>query len=296
MTRRTANALLLLAGALWGMGFVAQATAMDAIGPMLFIATRFMVAAIAVLPFAMREASRSGVALGASIWRGFVLIGALLFASNSAQQVGLLTTTVTNSGFLTGIYVVLVPILSVILFRQWPHPVVWPASAITLGGIWLLSGAGSFELTTGDWLTILCAVFAALQVIMIGRLAEGTGRPVTLAVVQFATCSVLAWVAVLLFEKVDPAALMRALPEILYAGIFSGGIAFTIQAVGQRYTTPSQAAIMLASEAVFAAMFGVMLLSEMIPALGYAGCALILLAVLAVEIVPSRRAANAVTP
>ena len=131
---------------------------------------------------------------------------------------------------------------------------------------------------------------------MIGRLAEGTGRPVTLAVVQFATCSVLAWVAVLLFEKVDLAALVRALPEILYAGIFSGGIAFTIQAVGQRYTTPSQAAIMLASEAVFAAMFGVMLLGEMIPALGYAGCALILLAVLAVEIVPSRRAANAVTP
>jgi len=281
---------------MWGMGFVAQSTAMQAIGPMLFIALRFAVATLAMLPFAMRETRSAALPLSGGQWRGFAVIGTLLFATITAQQIGLLTTTVTNSGFLTGLYVVLVPIFAVILFRQRPHPAVWLSAGLALAGIWLLSGANTFALNRGDWLTILCAGFAALQMIMIGRLAAGSGRPVTLAVTQFAVCALLATLAVLVFEPVDPHAIMLAAPEILYAGIFSGGIAFTLQAVGQRYTTPSQAAIFLSSEAVFAALFGALLLNEAIPALGYAGCALIFAAILAVEIIPARASARMVTP
>ncbi|MBN7762972.1 DMT family transporter [Nitratireductor aquibiodomus] len=289
MTRVQANLLLLLAGAMWGMGFVAQSTAMDAIGPFLFIGLRFAIACLSVLPVALWESRRSTASLTILDKRNFVVIGVLLFAGMAAQQVGLLTTTVTNSGFLTGLYVVMVPFLAVLLFRQWPHQIVWPAALSALAGIWLLSGAGKVSLQIGDWLTILCALFWALQVIMIGRSASHTGRPVTLSVTQFGVTAVIALAIASFIEPIDLAAIRIALPEILYAGVFSGGIAFTLQVIGQRYTTAPQAAIFLSTEAVFAALFGAIFLGERLPPLGLAGCGLIFAAILAVEIVPAIR-------
>ncbi|MCT8998428.1 DMT family transporter [Chelativorans intermedius] len=289
MTRLQANILLLTAGAMWGMGFVAQSTAMQAIGPFLFIGLRFAIACLSMLPFALREGARTPVRLRASDWRSFALIGLLLFAGMAAQQVGLLTTTVTNAGFLTGLYVVMVPFFGVLLFRQWPHRIVWPAALCALAGIWLLSGGGATALVAGDWLTILCAAFWALQVIYIARAASRTGRPVTLAVAQFAVTALIALLIALAVEPIDPAAIRAALPEILYAGIFSGGIAFTLQVVGQRHTTAPQAAIFLSTEAVFAALFGAIFLGERLPPTGLAGCVLIFSAILLVEVVPALR-------
>ena len=198
-----------------------------------------------------------------------------------------MTTTVTNSGFLTGLYVIMVPIFAVVLFRQQPHPIIWPGALLALAGIWLLSGGALAALTTGDWLTVLCAAFWALQLILITTHANHTGRPVTLAVTQFAVCGLLGLLVAVTFEKLDWSAVRIAAPEILYTGIFSGGIAFTLQAIGQRYTSAPQAAIFLASEAVFAALFGIWLLGERLPAAGFLGCALIFSAILAVEVVPA---------
>ena len=296
MTRGRANLVLLLAGAMWGMGFVAQSTAMETIGPMLFIALRFLVATLSMLPAAIAEQRRAKRRLPASDWMNFAFIGVLLFAGMTAQQIGLETTTVTNSGFLTGLYVVMVPFISVLLFRQWPHVVVWPAALLALIGIWLLSGGSIDSLRPGDWLTMLCAFFWALQVIYIGRGAAGAGRPITLAVTQFAVCAALAFICAIPLEGIDVGAIPTAAPEILYAGIFSGGIAFTLQAIGQRYTTAPQAAIFLSSESVFAALFGAIFLGERISIQGVVGCALIFLAILGVEILPvvmaGRRIAN----
>ncbi|MDZ5698040.1 DMT family transporter [Chelativorans sp. M5D2P16] len=290
MTRFQANLLLLTAGAMWGMGFVAQSTAMDAIGPFLFIGLRFAIATLAILPFALRESARAPAPLNAQHWRAFTLVGLLLFAGMASQQVGLLTTTVTNAGFLTGLYVVMVPFFGVLLFRQWPHRVLWPATLCALAGIWLLSGGGAVAFVAGDWLNILCAAFWALQVIYIARSAGRSGRPVTLAVTQFAVTAFVALAIAVLIEPIDIAAIRAALPEILYAGIFSGGIAFTLQVVGQRYTTAPQAAIFLSTEAVFAALFGAVFLGERLPPTGLAGCGLILSAILLVEVVPALRA------
>jgi drug/metabolite transporter (DMT)-like permease len=296
MTRIQANLVLLTVGAMWGMGFVAQSTAMEAIGPFFFVGLRFGVAGISMLPFAWGEARRSEQSLSAADWRAFAFIGILLFGGMAAQQTGLMSTTVTNSGFLTGLYVIMVPLFAVVLFRQWPHPVIWPAALLALTGIWFLSGGGITALTTGDWLTVLCAAFWALQLIFIARHASHTGRPVTLAVVQFAVCGILGLLIALGFEKIDWSAVRIAAPEILYTGVFSGGIAFTLQAVGQRYTTAPQAAIFLASEAVFAAMFGIWLLGERLPAAGFVGCALIFCAILIVELIPAFGQKRPVTP
>lgn len=296
MTRIQANFVLLLVGAMWGMGFVAQSTAMAAIGPFFFVGLRFAVACVSMLPFAWREGRRGERALSADDWRAFAFIGLLLFGGMAAQQTGLMSTTVTNSGFLTGLYVVMVPLLAVMLFRQWPHPVVWPAALLALGGIWFLSGGAVATLTVGDWLTVLCAVFWALQLIFIARHGNHTGRPVTLAVVQFGVCGALGLLIAAAFETIDWSAVPHAAPEILFTGIFSGGIAFTLQAVGQRYTTAPQAAIFLASEAVFAALFGFMLLGERLPAAGFLGCGLIFAAILLVEVVPGLSRRKPVTP
>jgi drug/metabolite transporter (DMT)-like permease len=286
VSRANANLILLLAGAMWGMGFVAQSTAMEAIGPLSFVGLRFAVATIVMLPFALREHRRAATPLTGREWRAFAAIGVLLFGGMVSQQIGLLTTSVTNSGFLTGTYVVMVPFLAVAIYRQWPHPAVWPGVLLTLAGIWLLSGGDLTALTVGDGLTLVCAAFWALQVLFIGRFAADTGRPVTLAVAQFAVCGSLALAGALALEPISGAAIRAALPEILYAGIFSGGIAFTLQVIGQRYTTAPQAAIFLSTEAVFAALFGALILGDRLPPGGLVGCALIFAAILIVELVP----------
>jgi drug/metabolite transporter (DMT)-like permease len=287
MTRVQANTLLLLAGAIWGAGFIAQSTAMETLGPIWFIGLRFAVATLVALPFALWEKSHADGPVRPNDIGGFILTGLALFAAAAFQQVGLLTTTVTNSGFLTGLYVVFTPILTVLLLRRRPHWVIWPAALLASFGIFLLSGGTFAALTLGDMLTIVCAVLWSVQMICVGVFSGRSGRPVALSLIQFSVCAVLGCAAGLLFEPISLAAIKGALPEILYAGFFSSGLAFIFQNVAQRYTTAPQAAIFLSSEALFAALFGVLLLGETISPAGYVGCAIIFVAMLAVELLPA---------
>ncbi|HET7411434.1 MAG TPA: DMT family transporter, partial [Pararhizobium sp.] len=215
MRRTSANLLLLLAGAVWGMGFVAQSTAMDAVGPLLFLALRFLIATAALAPLAWFETRKARTPVGSRSLAGFAACGMALFAGMMAQQYGLLTTSVTNSGFLTGLYVVFTPVLTVLWTRRAPHPVIWPAALSALFGIWLLSGGALVSLKPGDMLTMLCAVLFAFQVILIGIYAPASGRPLTLSLVQFAVCGALGTIAAVLLEPVRWAAISAALPEIL---------------------------------------------------------------------------------
>lgn len=289
MSQTRANILLLLAGLIWGLGFVAQSTAMDNIGPLTFTGVRFIIATIVVMPFAFIETKKANLSLPLKQYSMFVLIGCILVAGVLLQQYGMISTSVTNTGFLSGLYVIVVPILMVILFSQWPHPIVWLSGIICLTGIWMLSGGALSHLKHGDWLIIFSTVFWALQVILIGRFAYKSGRPITLACIQFATCGALGLVLAFIFETPNLSSIHLAGPEILFTGIFSSGVAFTLQAVGSRHTPASQAAIFLASEALFAAIFAAILLGERIPALGLAGCGLIFMSLLMVEVIPNLR-------
>lgn len=304
MNRLQANAVLLLAGAIWGMGFVAQSTAMEDVGPFLFIALRFLVACAVVVPFvaiesmkvqrqsspaAPRNAERStgsGAALTIRDIGKFSLIGVALFAGMACQQVGLLSTSVTNSGFLTGLYVVFTPLLTVAIFRSMPHPVIWPAAALALTGIYLLSGGDLGALVIGDVLTILSAFFWALQVVMIAHFVGQSNRPLALSFTQFLVTALLALPVAFIWESITWISIVNAAPEILYTGVFASGVAFTLQVIGQRYTTAPQAAIFLSSEAPFAALFAFLWLSERIGLIGVGGCVLIFVAMLLVELWP----------
>jgi drug/metabolite transporter (DMT)-like permease len=287
MSRHTANLLLLIAGAIWGMGFVAQSTAMDTLGPLQFIGLRFLVAALCIAPFALIEARRAPRPLAISEIKGFGLIGIVLFGGMVLQQIGLLYTSVTNSGFLTGLYVVFVPLITLLVLKIRPHPLIWPGVTMTFIGIWLLAGGQAVDLNRGDLLTIGCAVLWAIQLILIGRYAAGSGRPVALAFGQFAVSAVLGLAAGFALEPFDTTAIAAAMPEILFAGVFASAIAFTLQVIGQRYTSTPQAAIFLSTESLFAALFGAIILGERIPVTGYAGGLLIFAAIILVETGPA---------
>ncbi len=286
MNRIQANLLLLLSGAIWGAGFVAQSTAMAEVGPLWFTGMKFGLATLVVAPLAFYEARKAATPLPGGGIRNFMLIGLALFFGAITQQIGLLTTSVTNSGFLTGLYVVFVPLLTIVFLRRKPHWIIWPGAAMAMLGIFLLSGGSLSGLNGGDFMTIVCAVFWAIQMILVGLFAGSTGRPMMLSMVQFAVCSAISIALGMALEPISFAAINNALPEILYAGILSSGVAFTCQVVGQRYTTAPQAAIFLSSEALFAAFFGMALLGEIITPVGYLGCAIIFAAMLLVELVP----------
>lgn len=288
LSRLSANLLLLLTGAIWGMGFVAQSSAMAAIGPWTYVAVRYVLAAVSVLPFALAEILSAPRALTRRERRGFILIGVLLFAGSILQQVGMLTTSVTNAGFLTGLYVVFTPFLALLLLRTMPHWVVWPAAVAAFVGTVLIGGGTLRTLSSGDFWVIGCAVFWSLQIIFVGLFAAESGRPFTLSLVQFAVSALLGSIGAVLTESVTAARLWAAAPQLVFGGVFSAGLAFTLQTLAQRWTTAPQAAIFLSSEALFAALFGAILLGERIPPIGYLGCGLIFAAMLAVELIPMR--------
>lgn len=286
MTGRTANFLLLLAGALWGAGYVGQSTAMTDIGPMTFVGLRFMIAAPLIAPLAFVEIARAEHKLPPIAYLHFFNTGMILCLVLGLQQFGLLTTTVTNSGVLTGLYVVLTPFIALLLFRQKPHFILWPSVLMTFCGIFLLSGAALSNFTQGDFLTFLCAIASAFQLIFVGRYAARYQRPMTFCFVQFSAIAIVATMIGVAFEPISIAKINLALPEILYVGIFSTAVTFTIQAVAQRYTTAPQAAIFMSTEVLFAALFAAIIVGERIEFIGYLGGFLIFLAIIMTETIP----------
>lgn len=286
MNRLQANLVLLVTAAIWGGGFVAQSTAMDTLGPFWFIGLRFAIATLCALPFALLEGRKAARPLEARHYRQFMLIGIALFFGAATQQVGLQTTSVTNSSFLTGLYVVFVPAISVLFLGRRPHWIIWPAAALSLAGIFMLSGGSLSHLTTGDGLTIVCAIFWAIQLTLVGLFVGESGRPLALSTVQFAVCAFGGMLVGWFVEPLSMEAISGALAEILYVGIFSSGLAFALQVIGQRYTTAPQAAIFLSSEALFGAMFGALLLGEKLGTIGYVGCGILFVAMIMVETVP----------
>ncbi|MCB1445338.1 MAG: DMT family transporter [Rhizobiaceae bacterium] len=286
MTRIQANLILLLTAAIWGAAFVSQNLAMNSMGPLWFVGIRFIIGFLAVLPFAIRENGKATTPLNARAVAAYGICGMALLLGAITQQIGMLTTTVTNASFLTGLYVIIVPVLSVIVLRRLPHWIIWPAALMALAGIFYLAGGRLSTLVAGDFWMIACAACFGTQVLLVGIFMSGSDRPLALSAVQFLVTGAGALAIAAAIEPVSWAGIVEAAPHILYSGLVSSGIAYTLQVVGQRWTTAPQAAIFLSSESLFGAFFGALVLGERISPIGYFGCALIFVAMLLVEIVP----------
>jgi len=286
MSRALATTLLLICTMLWGFAFIAQKSAMDSMEPLTFAGIRYILGGLLVLPLALRERRRRPAPLAPAQWRLILAVSVVFFFGSWLQQAGLTLTTVTNGGFLTGLYVFFVPILGYALFRSRPHPIIYVCVPLALLGIYYLNGGGLDSFNGGDGLIVGGAVFWALHVTLLGRAANTTGLPVFVSAVSFLLAGFAALILAFILETPSLEGITAGWLEIAYAGILSTAVAFTLQAVGQQYVPPANAAIILAAESLFAAIGGALLLGERLPPAGYAGAALIFLAILAVEAVP----------
>src|SRR5687767_9575211 len=186
MPRPLAVSLLVLSTMLWGFAFVAQKSAMDAMGPLTCSAVRYLLGALAILPLVLWELRRTGKRLERADWPVVALIAISFFLGVTLQQIGLTLTTVTNSGFLTSLYVLFVPLLALVVFLQKPHPIVWVGVPMALVGVYLLNGGRFDSFNLGDLLVVGSAVAWAVQVYLIGTVSKRTGLPVTISVLCFA--------------------------------------------------------------------------------------------------------------
>jgi drug/metabolite transporter (DMT)-like permease len=288
MRRIHADLLLLLAAAIWGLAFVFQKTAMESVGPCTFIAARGILAALALWPLALVETRRSGGApLEADLFRIAAAGGVLFFAGAIFQQVGLMTTTVSNTGFLTGLYVILTPFVVWIWKRRRPKPLIWVAAAITFVGTWLLGGGSLAGLSIGDGFVAICALFWAVHLTVVSASTQ-FDRPVAFTAVQFAVVGGLGLLVSLATETTTLSGLMAAAPAIAFVGLLSSALTFTLLAVAMKYAPATEAAIIVSLESVFAAIAGAVLLGEQFTAVNIAGAALIMTAIIMVQLVTTK--------
>ncbi len=289
MKRIHANLLLTLTAMIWGSSFVVQQIGTGELGTITFTGSRFLVGAILVLPFALWETRRRGSKqrrFQGTDWLGIVATGCVLLTAAALQQYGILRTSVTNSGFLTALYVPLVPLIGLTFLKRKVHFAIWPASVCCFIGTYILSGAQHVELAVGDLWVISSTLFWAIHVTLVGIMASRTGAPLVVAVGQFLVCGLCGVILGVFVESPTIPQVIGAGWGILYVGIFSVGMAFTLQVVGQRFTPAADAAIILSSETIFAAIGGMVFLGERLSPVQFFGGALILVSILAVELVP----------
>ena len=285
MNQFQANLILLVTALIWGFGFVAQRMGMDHLGPYTFNVCRFLVGALSLLPllfFLMKKGSGS-TDFNPSFWKFSILAGFALFGGATLQQVGIQYTTVGKAGFITGLYVVIVPILGLSLRQKIGK---WTIIGCMLAvlGLYFLSIKQDFSMGWGESLVLIGAFFWAVHVQVIGAANKRNLNPIKLAMVQYLVCAGLNLFLSLLFETFHLDQVILASGAILYAGIVSVGIAFTLQVIAQKKVDPSRAAIILNLEAVFAVLAGWLFFTEVLTTKEWLGCGLMFLGMILSQI------------
>ena len=275
------DALLLTTAIIWGFAFVAQRVGMDYVGPFTFNGIRFAVGSLSLLPLVLisREQPASSRQIlpypgRKTIFLGGAALGLALFSGASLQQIGLVYTTAGKAGFITGLYVIIVPILG-LFWKQQPKIGTWIGAILAAIGLYFLSVTEQFTIELGDLLVLVGAFFWAAHVLIIGWLSPRI-NPIKLAFSQYLACSILSLITAYFVETITLTSILEATIPILYGGLLSVGVAYTLQVIAQRDAHPAHAAILLSLEAVFAAVGGWLLLDEIISPRGLVGCGLML--------------------
>lgn len=293
MNNLKGSLLLFLTALIWGTAFVAQSSAMDHIGPLLFVSVRFFIGGLVLIPliiyFGNRSIKKGEITknqhrklLQASIKSG-ILCGIFLTIGTLFQQYGLIYTTAGKSAFITALYVVLVPVVGVFIGKKINKAII-VSVILAVTGFWLLCIQEDFSMSTGDILTAFCALGFTAQIMSIDWAMQQGTDPIVCSATQFFTVAVLSFVPMLIFEGFDGDLIVTAAPSILYTGIFSGGVAYTLQMVAQKYTDPTLATLIMSLESVFAAISGAIILHERLSFRDILGCVLVLLAVLMAQL------------
>lgn len=284
-----ADFLMLVTALIWGTTFVAQRIGMDNVGPFLFTGLRFALGALALLPLLLwqgRAAARHEPFLQRGLLLGGLLMGLALTLGINLQQVGLLFTSVTNAGFITGLYVIVVPLLGMIIGQKTGIGT-WIGAVLAVVGMGLLSIGEDFQIASGDWIQLAGAFAWGIHVLLVSFFV-GRHDAIRLAFLQFVTCAVVSLILSAIFEEPTLQGIWLAAPALLYGGLFAVGVGYTLQVVAQRHAIASHAAVILSLEAVFAAIAGALFLDESLTARGYLGCVLMFIGMLAAQLWPRK--------
>ena len=285
--------LLLLGSMIWGAAFVAQRVGMDHVGPFTFNGIRMLLAWLVMIPVTalMEHKNKNTPGYTAPDPKdqrlSGVICGALLFIATSLQQMGLVSTTAGKAGFITALYVVLVPVAAWFLFRKNTGKVIWLGVLIAVGALWLLCmpADGGFVLQSGDLLVLGCAVCFTFQILCVDHYAARVSG-VKLARDEFLVTGGLSMLIAVATEPISWEGVREALIPILYAGIMSGAVGYTLQVLGQRDTDPTVASLLMCMEAVFAVLTGVLLIGEKMTVRETVGCVLMFCAVILAQLSP----------
>ena len=278
---------LVLAAFIWGTAFVAQTTGMEYVGPLTFTNIRFIIGSILVAPLAFREFSKfKNIKNKNKLLIIIFLTGVCLLLGSYLQQYALQYTKIGNAAFLTILYVPFVPIISRFFLKRKIHWSIWLSVSICLAGSYFLTIQNNFEAQFADILVVICAIFFALHCILIDEYFEIVDAPFTLATSQFFLCFIISLPLIFIFENPTVEGIYKEIFELLYVGVMSVAIAYTLQIIGQRYVKPSTAAITFSLEGVFGSLAAWIILSQVLTQLQIVGCFLILMGVLIAQLIP----------
>jgi len=275
---------------IWGTTFIAQDTGMDKIGPLTFNATRFFVGFLSIIPFALLiEKNKISKEISNNKKLFFKLlfwVGLFLFLGTFFQQAALLYTDVANAAFFTVFYVPMVPIILFFIYSKSIHWSIWPSVLFCVFGVYLLSDFSDATIRLGDGLVILCALFWALHIIFIGNFAKSFNLPLFFGALQALVVSFLSFIFAIFFETITIANIFNESISIIYAGVLSGGIAFTLQIYAQKNISPAPAGIIFSLEGVFATIAAWIILNQVLGINNLIGCAFILIGVIFSQLLP----------
>ncbi len=285
------NLLLLLTALIWGTAFVAQSEGMAYVEPFTYNAMRTLLGGAVLIPVIAvfrgvgrrkQTAAEPQAPLRTTVIGG-ILCGIMLFIASSFQQSGISMTTAGKAGFITALYIVIVPVLQIALKRK-PEAKIWFCVLLAAVGFWLLCIKEGFTVGKGDLLVLCCAVFFAMHILVIDHFNAKHTDGMLMSCIQFWTAGILMTICMFLFETPRLEAILDAKYTILYAGVMSSGVAYTLQILGQRDTDPTSATLLMSLESVFAALSGCLLLNEALSGKELGGCVLVFAAVILAQI------------
>ena len=286
--------LLGLTALIWGTAFVAQSQATDTVGPFTFNAARLLVGGVVLLPvirlmdtLRKRGGERAAPGSKRDLLMGGLCCGVVLFTASAFQQAGIAYTSVGKAGFITALYIVLVPLTGVLIGRR-IGAALWAGVVLAVMGMYFLCMTGETGVNRGDVLCLACALFFTMHILVIDRFSPKVDG-VRLSAIQFFVAGALSFIAMLIFEKPDWSSVLAAWFPICYAGVLSSAVGYTLQIIGQKNVNPTLASLIMSLESVFSALSGWIILGQTLTALEIMGCVLMFAAIILAQL-PNKNA------